>query len=97
MYQDTSCTRKLFRDLSLDWTKKLLKKDPSIAQNLKTEVEYQMNVIHKQTENEIKPLQNQIDGLKKQEASALAPLKEIREVIMSSLSKQPIENTLNNN
>ena len=90
-YQETQYTRNLYCDLSLDWTKNLLEKDPSIAQSLKTEVEYQMNEIHKNTANEIKPLQNKIDRLKEKEASDLAPLNEIREAIMSSLSKSPTD------
>lgn len=89
VYQETHYTRNLYQDLSLDWTKNLLEKDPSIAQSLKTEVEYQMNEIHMNTANEIKPLQNKIDRLKEKEASDLAPLNEIREAIMSSLSKSP--------
>ncbi len=92
VYQDTTYTKTLLKNLSLDWTKSLLKKYPSIAQNLKTEVENQMNIIHRYTESEIKPLQNKIDRLKEKESLDLAPLKEIREVIISSLSKEPVEN-----
>ena len=90
-YQETTFSKSLIKDLSFDWTKTLLQKYPTIASDLKNIVESRMKKIHEYAECKIKPLQEKIEIIKKEEETVLKPLRDMRRLIMSSSLQKNIE------
>ena len=80
--------RDLRSDYSAEWTETLIKKYPSISEQLAEIVEKREQDIRTLAKSQIKPLQKQIEEIKAQEAAALKRLESVKKLIDSQPSNE---------